>query len=65
MRIGSIIGLPDAYSQFARIKEGDSVGFTVDAGEVPKDAAIGDSFAYKVSIFGNDSGLAHSLSEDE
>lgn len=64
MRVGTIIGLPDAYTRFARIRDKDGSAYTVEVGEVPATAKIGDDFAYKVEIWSNDSGLAHSLKEE-
>ena len=64
MRIGQLIGVPDAYTQYARIKDEDGLPFTVEPGEVPKGAKLGDNFAYKVDIWTNDSGLAYGLRED-
>ncbi len=64
MRVGTIIGLPDAYSRYARIKDKDGVAYTVEPGEVPENAKLGDDFAYKVEIWSNDGGLAHSLKEE-
>jgi hypothetical protein len=64
MRIGSIISLPNEYSQFARIKDEEGLGYTVDPGEIPKEVRLGDQFAYKVDLFGNDSGLAYGLKDE-
>ncbi len=61
MRIGKIIALPDAYSRFARVSDETGTGFTADAGDIPKGAKLGDDVAYKVEIWGNDSGLAYEL----
>lgn len=64
MRIGQLIGVPDGYTQYARIKDDEGIGYTVDPGEVPKGAKLGDSFAYKVDLWSNDSGLAYALRDD-
>lgn len=64
MRLGTIIGVPDAYTKFARIKDANGSAYTVDPGELPEDAGIDDDFAYRLDLWGNDSGLAHSLRED-
>ena len=61
MRVGQLISLPNSYSQYARIKDDTGRAYTVEKGEVPAGAEVGDSFAYKVEIWSNDSGLAHSL----
>lgn len=64
MRVGTIIGLPDQYTQFARIKDQYGVAYTVEPGELPEKVEVGDDFAYKVEIWSNDSGLGYAL-EDE
>lgn len=64
MRIGTIIGLPDQYTQFARIKDQYGIGYTVEPGEIPENSDIGDEFAYKVEIWANDSGLGYALEDD-
>ena len=57
MRVGQIISLPDDYSQFGRIKDEDGRAYTVEKGQIPSNAKVGDNFAYKVEIWSNDSGL--------
>lgn len=64
MRLGTIIALPNDYSSYGRILDGTGVGYTVESGEVPEDAAVGDQYAYKVELWGNESGLAFDLDED-
>lgn len=64
MRIGKIISLPNTYTQFARIKDEDGRAYTVDPGYLPKGTEEGDELAYKVEIWGNDSGLAYDLEEE-
>lgn len=64
MRLGSIIGLPNAYSQFARIKDQYGNSYTADPSLIPKGMKEGDSVAYKVEIGSNDSGLVYEVKED-
>jgi hypothetical protein len=64
MRVGTIIGLPDSYTQFARIKDQYGVGYTVEPGELPESVELGDELAYKVEIWANDSGLGYALEEE-
>ena len=64
MRIGKIISMPNEYTQYARIREPDGRSYTVDKGELPKGAKEGSEYAYKVEIYGNDSGLAYNLKDD-
>ena len=64
MLIGTIVGIPDAYTKFARIHDGNGSSYTIDPGELPEGADLGDDFAYKLDLWGNDSGLAHSLRDD-
>ncbi len=64
MRLGTIISLPNDYSRFARIKDADGVGYTADAGVLPKGAKEGSDVAYKVEIWGNDSGLVYDVKEE-
>ncbi len=65
MRLGTILSLPDEYSQYARIKDRDGSSYTVDAGQVPKNAKIGDKYAYKVELWENGGGLAYELKEED
>ena len=65
MRIGHILSLPDTtYTAFGRIKDEYGSGYTIEPGEIPEDADIGDEFAYKVDLWGNDSGLGYGLRSD-
>ena len=59
MRIGTLLSLPNEYSRFARIKDNDGVGYTVDPSDLPKGIEEGDGVAYKVEIWENDSGLVY------
>ena len=63
MRLGLLIATPNAYSRFARVADEHGVGYTVEAGDLPPGAEEGDRVAYKVEIWGNDSGLAYDLAE--
>lgn len=63
MRIGTIIGLPDAYTQYARIRDENGTAYTVDPGELPKDAKIDKSYAYKLDLWAGDSGLGYELKD--
>jgi len=64
MRIGTILSLPDGYTKFARIKDEDGTSYTVEPGAIPKDTDVGDEYAYKVEVWGSDSGLVYSLKDD-
>ncbi|NRA43352.1 MAG: hypothetical protein HRU09_00170 [Oligoflexales bacterium] len=64
MRVGTVISAPNEYSRFGRILDGTGVGYTVEAGDLPEEVEEGDELAYKVEIWGNDSGLAFDLQED-
>ncbi|MGE0172226.1 MAG: hypothetical protein AB7T49_05555 [Oligoflexales bacterium] len=61
MRIGTITSLPDHYSEYARITDQDGRSFTVEPSNIPEGAKLGANYAYKVEIYGNDSGLAYAL----
>ncbi len=66
MRLGTIIAMPNEYSNYARVRDNvTGSAHTVDKGELPKDAQEGSEYAYKVEIWSNDSGLAHTFSEDD
>ncbi len=65
MRIGTIISLPDRYSRYARIKDDNGVGYTVDPQDLPEEASLDDRFAYKVELGSNDSCLAYSLLDED
>ena len=65
MRLGKVISLPNEYSRFGRILDGTGVGYTVEAGDIPEGVDIGDEYAYKVVIWGNDSGIAYDLREED
>jgi hypothetical protein len=64
MRTGTIIGLPDTYTRFARIKDDNGMSYTVDPSELPEDADVGNEYAYKLDLWSNDSGLGYSLRDD-
>ncbi|MCB9228147.1 MAG: hypothetical protein H6618_00910 [Deltaproteobacteria bacterium] len=65
MRLGTMIAVPGEYSRFGRILGESGVGYTVEAGDLPEGAEEGDEYAYKVELWGNESGLAYNLSEDD
>lgn len=65
MRLGTIISTPNEYSRFGRILDGSGVGYTVESGDIPEDAEDGDEYAYKVELWGNESGLAYNLREED
>jgi hypothetical protein len=61
MRVGQLVSLPNEYSRFAQIKDDYGVAYTVDPGQLPKDAEMDTDYAYRVEIWGNDSGMAYEL----
>jgi len=65
MRIGTIISVPDLYTRYARIKDDSGGSYTVDPSDLPKNTQVGDRYAYKVELGGNDGGLAYALKDDE
>ena len=65
MKLGTIIGIPDEYTRFARVLDDDSgVAYTVPPKKLYEDAGVDDDAAYTVEIWGNDSGLVHIIEED-
>ncbi|MDD9950784.1 MAG: hypothetical protein OXT67_04375 [Zetaproteobacteria bacterium] len=65
MAIGTILSIPNPYSNFARIRDETGLTHTVGKADLPEDVDVGDEFAYKVEIWGNDSGIAYSLEEED
>ena len=61
MRVGTLISIPNSYTQYARVTDQYGASYTVDPSSLPEDASEGEEFAYKVEIWGNDSGLAYDL----
>ena len=61
MRAGVLVSLPGEYSRFGRIQDSYGVAYSVPAEEIPQGVKEGDKLAYKVEIWGNDSGLAYNL----
>lgn len=61
---GVLVGLPNEYSQFGRVKDPSGNSYTVEKSQIPEDASEGDEVAYRVEIWGNDSGVAYDLKED-
>lgn len=64
MRVGQLVNLPNEYSRFGQIKDQYGVAYTVEAGQLPDDAEFDKDYAYKVEIWGNDSGLAYDVTPD-
>lgn len=64
MRIGTVLSLPDEYTQFARIKDENGGTYTADPGVLPKNVKEGSELAYKVEIWGNDSGLVYEAEKE-
>jgi len=61
MRIGTVISVPDKFSQYGRIKDDSGNAYTVEPGQLSEETKPGDEFAYRVEIWGNDSGVAYDL----
>lgn len=57
--------MPNENSKYGRILDGYGVGYTVEAGDLPEDVEEGDEVAYKVELWGNDSGLAYNVTEED
>ena len=64
MRVGTILALPDDYTKFGRVKDKDGSAYTVEPSALPEGADIGDEYAYKVEVWGNDSGLIYSVKDE-
>ena len=64
MRVGQFISLPNEYSRFGRVRDEYGTTHTVDSGQVPEGADTDSNYAYRVEIWGNDSGLAYDIQED-
>jgi len=64
MRVGRFVSLPNAYSQFGQIKDQYGIAYSVDPGQLPDDVDTETDYAYRVEIWGNDSGLAYEVEED-
>lgn len=61
MRVGSLVALPNEYSNYGRLVDQAGVAYTVEAGDIPDGASLGDEVHYRVEIWGDDSGLAYQL----
>ncbi len=59
MRVGTVISLPNEYTRFARVRDEDGQAYTVDPSVLPKGVKEDSELAYKVEIWGNDSGLIY------
>ena len=57
MRIGTVISIPNEYSQYGRVLDENGIAYTVEPDKIPDAAEIDDDLAYKVELWGNDSGL--------
>ena len=57
MRVGTVISLPNEYTRFARILDDDGIAYTADPSVLPSGVKVDSELAYKVEIWGNDSGL--------
>lgn len=64
MRLATVLSVPGEYSRFGRVIDEFGTGYTVDPTEMPEDIDVDDDVAYRVEIWGNDSGLAYDLVED-
>jgi len=64
MKFGNLISIPNDYSHYGRILDASGDAHTVEEGDIPQGAEVGDQLAYKVEIWGNESGLAHDLKEE-
>ncbi|MEZ4742225.1 MAG: hypothetical protein R3B45_07245 [Bdellovibrionota bacterium] len=63
MRVGKLQSIPNEYSDFGRVIDEKGSSYTVERGDVPKGAKVGDEFAYKVEIWGS-GGLAYDLKDN-
>ncbi|WP_176736391.1 hypothetical protein [Oligoflexus tunisiensis] len=63
MRIGTVLSLPNEYSRFARVQDADGSSYTADPSVLPEGVKEGSELAYKVEIWGNDSGLVYDASK--
>ncbi len=63
MRIGTVIGMPNEYTRYARVLDESGNAYTADPSILPKGAQEGSELAYKVEIWGNDSGLVYEAEE--
>ena len=61
MRVGTLVSLPDEYSQFGRIVDHTGMGYTLEKGDLPDGVEVGDQLAYRVELWGGDSGLAYDV----
>lgn len=65
MKLGTIIGIPDEYTRFARVLDNNSgIAYTVPPKKLYEEADVDHSAAYSVEIWSNDSGLVHIIEED-
>ena len=64
MRFGTIIGLPNEYTRFARVLDENGIAYTMEPDKIPEDVEEDDDLAYKVELWSNDSGLIYDADED-
>lgn len=64
MRYGTVISVPNDYSNFARVRDENGLGYTVEPRHLLEDTEVDDDVAYKVELWENDSGLIYSMEED-
>ena len=64
MKLGTIVTLPNEHSRFGKIADSRGNTYTVEEGDIPEGTEVGDEYAYRVEIWGNDSGIAHDLRDD-
>lgn len=55
MPYGTIVDVPNEYSGYARVRSEHGEEYTVHGSEVPVETAEGDSFAYHVDVWQNQS----------
>ncbi|MBP6217547.1 MAG: hypothetical protein KA436_03050 [Oligoflexales bacterium] len=63
MQVGTLIARPDQYSHFGRLRDTYGNQYTVESSQIPQGSDVGDKLAYKVEIWGNESGIAYNLEE--
>lgn len=65
MRFGTIIAVPNTYSQYGRVlDEHNGIAYTAEPQKLPEDVEEDDDVAYVVELWENDSGMAYLVEED-
>ncbi len=64
LRFGTIIAMPNNYSQYGRVLDDNGLAYTIEPHNIPDGADEDTDLAYKVEIWENDSGLIHYAEED-